>query len=98
VAGFAIAGGLYLLLIDTLRALAQLISPRASSGAFRAIEFTHGGDSSSRAAGRRALAEALGSLGPNTIVLGIDPDRGLILAHQLWTGGDAAEIDVLELG
>jgi hypothetical protein len=48
--------------------------------------------------GRSALAESLGSFAPNTIVIGVDPERELILGHQLRrTGGDEA-IDVLGLG
>lgn len=35
------------------------------------------------AAARRALAVAGGSLAPNSIVVGIDPDRGLLLRHEL---------------
>src|SRR3954451_13156491 len=30
-----------------------------------------------------ALAEALGTLGPNTLVVDIDRERGVVLAHQL---------------
>lgn len=44
------------------------------------------------------MAESLGSFAPNTIVLGIDPERGLILVHQLHPQGGRDELDVLELG
>ncbi|HWF51374.1 MAG TPA: hypothetical protein VG294_12115 [Solirubrobacteraceae bacterium] len=44
---------------------------------------------------RRALAEALGSLTPNTIVIGIDTERGLLLVHQLRRQGRPEELDVM---
>jgi hypothetical protein len=49
---------------------------------------------------RRApgLAEAVGSVAPNTFVVGIDGERGLILAHQLKSSPDRKTIDPLELG
>ena len=79
-------------------AIAQLIRPRHNSrGRFRAVAFDAGGDGPGDA-GRRALAEALGSLTPNTIVVGIDPDSKLILVHQLRVRGGREELDPLELG
>ncbi len=48
--------------------------------------------------GRRALAEAVGSLAPNTFVVGIDTEREVILAHQLRPTSGRQAIDVLELG
>ena len=47
---------------------------------------------------RRALAEAVGSLTPNTIVIGVDEERNLILGHQLRRSGGADGVDVLGLG
>jgi hypothetical protein len=44
------------------------------------------------------MAESLGSFAPNTIVIGIDPDRERILVHQLRASGGRDAIDVLELG
>jgi multisubunit Na+/H+ antiporter MnhE subunit len=38
---------------------------------------------------RRAVTEALGTLGPNTIVVRIDTERGLVVAHQLLSTSDA---------
>lgn len=65
-------------------------------GAFRVVRFRAGGSS---AEGRRALAEGLGSLAPNTYVLGIDTDDELILVHQLVpTPGDVDSADPLRLG
>lgn len=78
-------------------ALAQLVAPRSVRGRFRAVPFRAGGDGV-RDVGRRALSEALGSLAPNTIVVGVDPDRDLILVHQLHVRGGREELDPLGLG
>ena len=78
-------------------AFAQLGRPAARRGQFRAVPFRHVGDGSEDF-GRRALAEALGSLAPNTIVLGVDTDSGLLLVHQLHQSGGREELDPLELG
>jgi hypothetical protein len=85
----------------SIAALVQLTARRASYGALRAVPFGDregGGDDPATAAGRRALAEALGSLTPNTIVLGVDVERRLILAHELRPGRGRDSIDVLRLG
>jgi hypothetical protein len=78
-------------------AIAQLVHPRRSRGRFRSVSFDACGEDS-RDVGRRALAEALGSLAPNTIVVGVDADRRLILVHQLHRHGGREELDPLELG
>jgi multisubunit Na+/H+ antiporter MnhE subunit len=67
-------------------------------GRLRAIPFRHGGDDPADH-GRRAMAEGLGSFAPNTIVLGIDRRRDLIIAHQLVTTSTPKQaIDPLDLG
>lgn len=78
-------------------AVRQLARPRETQGAFRAVRFRCHEDEAQRV-GRWALAESLGSFAPNTIVVGVDPQRELILAHQLHRAGGAEAIDVLELG
>jgi multisubunit Na+/H+ antiporter MnhE subunit len=80
-----------------LEALAQIFARKRSRGVFRVVPFDAGGENP-RDAGRRALAEALGSLTPNTIVVGIDPERGLMLVHQLHRQGGPEELDVMRLG
>lgn len=82
----------------SLAALQQALSPRGQRGVLRAFPFKHGRRGNARDAGRRALAEAAGSLPPNTIVIGIDPERNLIIGHQLWRRGGAEGVDVLGLG
>jgi hypothetical protein len=79
-------------------AVSQAVTLRPRRGVLRAVPFDPGDRDSSRAAGRRALAEAAGSLPPNTIVIGVDVDRGLLLAHQLVRTGEAEQIDTLRLG
>jgi multisubunit Na+/H+ antiporter MnhE subunit len=83
--------------VVSLLALRQLARPRAAVGSFRAVPFRHGDDDALET-GRRALAESLGSFAPNTIIIGVDPDRELLLGHQLRRSGGAEAIDLLGLG
>jgi hypothetical protein len=78
-------------------AVRQLFSPKKTNGVFRAVPFRCGEDEALET-GRRALAEWFGSFAPNTIIIGVDPERELILGHQLHVKGGAEAIDVLELG
>ena len=78
-------------------AVQQLAAPRRRRGAFRAVPFELAGEDE-LATGQRALAESLGSFAPNTIVVGVDRDREVILVHQLRRRGGREAIDVLELG
>jgi hypothetical protein len=78
-------------------ALAQLLAPRPARGEFRAHRFGVT-EETAQAMGRRALVEALGSVAPNTIVLGIDKERGLLLVHQLRRQGSPQDLDVTRLG
>ncbi len=81
----------------TLQALDQLIRPRAQRGTFRAVRFEAVEDNPEQA-GRRSLTEWLGSAAPNTLVVGVDRDRRLVLVHQLQKQGDADSVDPLGLG
>jgi hypothetical protein len=81
----------------SLLAVGQLIRPRDMHGAFRAVPFRCGGEEGLET-GRRALAESLGSFAPNTIIVGVDPERELLLGHQLRRRGGDDAIDVLGLG
>jgi hypothetical protein len=85
------------IVIVSLTALRGVADRRARYGSFRALPFASGGERQ-LASGRRALAEAVGSLAPNTFVIGIDEHRELILAHQLRRKPSRQTIDVLELG
>ena len=77
-------------------ALAQLLQRKPRRGRFRAVPFKAGSSEHDR--GRYALTELVGSLAPNTIVIGVDADSELLLVHQLRRNGDRHDIDVLELG
>jgi hypothetical protein len=81
----------------SLTALRQLVRPKPVNGTFRAVPFRCGSEHDIEA-GRRALAESLGSFAPNTIIVGVDTERELILGHQLRETGGVEAIDVLELG
>jgi hypothetical protein len=76
-------------------AVTALTGRRTRRGRFRAAPF-RGGTAGPRDVSRRALTESIGSVGPNTIVLGIDRDRDLILIHQLVPDDD--KLDPLDLG
>lgn len=74
----------------------QLIRPRKVNGEFRSVPFqTH---DQQHETGRRALAESFGSFAPNTIIIGVDAERELLLGHQLRRRGGDEAIDVLRLG
>lgn len=80
----------------SVAALSQLAGPRPVHGEFRTLRFPNRPDEQ-REEGRRALAQSFGSFAPNTIIIGVDPERELILAHQLTRTEDAGAIDPLEL-
>ncbi|HET7045050.1 MAG TPA: Na+/H+ antiporter subunit E [Gaiellaceae bacterium] len=67
------------LLRDSLVVLAAI--PRRTTGRFRSTSFPTGESPTGR--GARAFAEARGSLAPNSIVVDVDPERGLVLLHEL---------------
>jgi hypothetical protein len=81
----------------SLLAFRQLVRPKAVNGTFRAVPFRCGDDEDLET-GRRAMAEAFGSFSPNTIIVGVDGERELILGHQLRPRGGREAIDVLRLG
>jgi len=81
----------------TALAVRQLVRPRPVNGEFRAVPFRCG-DEPKLETGRQAMAESFGSFSPNTIIVGVDAERELILGHQLRPGGGPEAIDVLGLG
>jgi multisubunit Na+/H+ antiporter MnhE subunit len=72
---------------DTWTVLAVLTNHvtghRRVRGVWRAVPFAHGGPDEPEAGARRALVTAGVTMTPNTIVVGIDPDRDELLVHQL---------------
>jgi multisubunit Na+/H+ antiporter MnhE subunit len=69
-------------LVVTRAILRQCAKRRPQRGQLRALRFQDGRDDPVANA-RRAIAEAFGSFAPNTIIVGVDRERELILAHQL---------------
>jgi hypothetical protein len=78
-------------------ALSQLVAPRPVRGEFRATRFD-AVQQTPEAMGRRAMAELVGAVSPNSIVVGIDDDRCLLLVHQLRRHGAPHDLDVTNLG
>jgi hypothetical protein len=78
-------------------ALRQLVRREPEVGVFRAVRFACG-EEEQLESGRRSLAEGFGSVAPNTVIVGVDGDRELLLAHQLKSTGGPEAIDLLELG
>ncbi len=78
-------------------ALVQALAPRPVRGTFRAAPFGATAETPEDT-GRRALSEWLGSISPNTIVVGVDAERGWVLVHQLHRQGDTEQLDPLGLG
>ncbi len=69
--------------IVVLRSLwARLALGRQPPSGFREVPASWG-DESPEAVTRRALLVAGRSMAPNTIVLGIDKERGVMVVHQL---------------
>lgn len=83
--------------IVSLAALRAATDRDGVRGGFRSLPFACG-DQKQLETGRRALAEALGSLAPNTFVVGIDAEQEVIVAHQLRPTSGREAVDVLELG
>ena len=81
----------------SLLALRQLVRPQPVNGRFRAVPFRCGNEEELET-GRRAMAESFGSFSPNTIIVGVDSQRELILGRQLCPRGGREAIDVLGLG
>lgn len=78
--------------------LRALLGGERSPGALRAERFVPTGDVG-EASARCALATLAGSFAPNTIVLDVQENDGLILVHQLVPQpGDRASVDPLGLG
>jgi multisubunit Na+/H+ antiporter MnhE subunit len=80
----------------TRAAFAQVVQRRPVRGEIVALPFPHtGGDPDTRA--RRAIAVGLGSVAPNSIIVGVDRDAGRLLVHQLEPTRDPDDLDPLRL-
>lgn len=67
-----------------IRALARR---RPVRGKLYALPFEPGADDG-RSAARRVLGPSAGSFAPNTFVVGLEPESGLLLVHQLVPSAD----------
>jgi hypothetical protein len=68
--------------IVSLEIVCQTVRPRSERGRVRSSPFETG-DEDAYDLGRRAMTEALGSLAPDSFVIGIDLDRNELLMHRL---------------
>lgn len=80
----------------TRAAFGQLVQRKAVRGEVVAMPFGHGEDTPDARA-YRAVAEGFGSIAPNSIVIGVDPDSGLLLVHQLVPTRNPSDLDPLQL-
>jgi hypothetical protein len=81
--------GLFKDVVPLVRALAARgVLRRPGSGALVEIAFDAGDGEDERDAAYRVLTQALGTLAPNTIVVDLDEQRGVLLAHQLVPTSD----------
>src|SRR6478752_4032825 len=80
----------------TRAAFAQVVQRRPVRGEVVALPFPHTGDDPDTRA-RRAIAVGLGSVAPNSIIIGVDRDAGLLLVHQLEPTRDPDDLDPLRL-
>jgi multisubunit Na+/H+ antiporter MnhE subunit len=62
---------------------------RPEEGRFAEVPYTAVGDDP-RAAAHRVLTQALGSIAPNTLVVGVDHERRTMLVHELVPTDDPA--------
>ena len=65
--------------------------PRRGGGEFHTLAFPAGGERDVDA-GRRAFAALVASLGPNRLVVDVDPDREEVLVHDLDRARAAKEL------
>lgn len=72
--------------LDTLSVLAAPIRPGRREATVRRIHIGAQGESD-RARGRRAIATALTSMSPGTVVLDADPEDGSLVVHSLAPAG-----------
>jgi multisubunit Na+/H+ antiporter MnhE subunit len=80
----------------TRAAFVQVAQRRPVRGEVVALPFPHTGDDRDTRA-RRAAAAGLGSIAPNSIVIGVDDESGLLLVHQLEPTRKPDDLDALRL-
>jgi multisubunit Na+/H+ antiporter MnhE subunit len=80
----------------TRAAVVQIWRREPVRGRVVAMPFGHTGDDGDDRA-VRALSAAFGSIAPNSIVIGVDRDNGLLLVHQLEPTHEPSDLDPLRL-
>lgn len=75
---------------DLWRVTRALARRRPVEGKLYALAFDPGGDDA-RSAARRVLGPTAASFAPNTFVVGLDPESGLVLVHQLAPSEDPTQ-------
>lgn len=80
----------------TRAAFMQLVERDPVRGRVVEMQFGHAG-ADPEARGVRAIEGGLGSVAPNTIVIGVDHETGVLLVHQLEPTGDPSDLDPLQL-
>jgi multisubunit Na+/H+ antiporter MnhE subunit len=74
-------------LVDTWRMTAllvrSLIRREPIKGSFRIVSFREGLEGDPRAQARRTVAAWLGTISPNTYVIGVDEEHNVVVLHQL---------------
>ena len=90
---------LMLLVTDSARVawalVARSVLRRPVTGRWRAVRYSATGEASDQVA-RRVLTEWGASAGPNRYSVGIDPERGVLLVHELVPA--KGPLDPMELG
>jgi hypothetical protein len=61
------------------------VTGKKSEAQFRVVPF-HAGGTDSKSEARRAIAITAVTVSPDTIVVGIDRERGFLLLHQIAPG------------
>jgi multisubunit Na+/H+ antiporter MnhE subunit len=80
----------------TRAAFAQLVQRRPARGRVIAMPFGHTAEDRDETA-LRAVAVGLGSIAPNTVVIGVDPESGALLVHQLEPTAKPSDLDPMRL-
>jgi hypothetical protein len=76
--------------VDLWKLTRALARREPVGGKLFAVSFEPGADDA-RSAARRVLGPSAGSFAPNTFVVGLDAERGLLLFHQLVPSAEPAE-------
>ncbi len=71
--------------VESVRVALSSLRAEIPAGTFDVVAVDGGGDDA-RSVGRRGLVVAGGSLAPDSVVVTLDRDRGMMLVHRLLSG------------